>query len=174
MILICVNFYILLYPFPASRWNEFPSSSSEGDRNYGKLQISLRKHKKLTIWDGRNSWPPATMIAVYFLLIFFVCFTYSHVRATWTNHLFQIKSEFHMPLKVNGSRNKRCGGNPTFFRSIYWFQNLLKKILREKINIDIIYREELFDRSADHKSIIYRHLLILNLIEYVMLCKRFL
>ena len=30
--------------------------------------------------------------------------------------------------------NKQCG--VTFFRSSNWFQNLLKKILREKINID--------------------------------------
>ena len=39
-----------------------------------------------------------------------------------------------MPLKVNEWRNKQCG--VTFFRSSNWFQNLLKKILREKINID--------------------------------------
>ena len=67
MILICVTFfYTPSQQASASRWNEFPSSSSEGDRNYGKLQIFLRKHIKLTIWDSRNSWPPATIFAFYF------------------------------------------------------------------------------------------------------------
>ena len=42
------------------------------------------------------------------------------------------------------------------------------------MSIDIIYWEELFDRSAGHKNVIYRDLLILRLIEYVMLRKKFL
>ena len=78
-----------------------------------------------------------------------------------------------MPLKVNESRNKWCGGNPTLlFYSL--ISKLTEKILREKMSIDIIYWEELFDRSAGHKNVIYRDLLILRLIEYVMLRKNFL
>ena len=42
-------------------------------------------------------------------------------------------------------------GNPTRFQYIYWLWSLLKKKYWEKVNIDTINWEKVFDRSADHK-----------------------
>ena len=48
-------------------------------------------------------------------------------------------------LKINESRYKQCGIIPHFSTR----QNLLKKMLR-KMNIDIINKEMLFNKSADN------------------------
>ena len=42
-------------------------------------------------------------------------------------------------------------GNPTLLQYIYWLWSLSKKIYWEKVNIDTINWEKVFDRSADHK-----------------------
>ena len=49
-------------------------------------------------------------------------------------------------LKVNESQYKQCGVTPHFSTG----QNVFKKYW-EKMSIDIINSEKLFDRSSDHK-----------------------
>ena len=54
---------------------------------------------------------------------------------------------YWLAVKVNESRYKQCGVTSHFSTR----QNLLKKKYWEKIDIDIINWEKLFDRSADDK-----------------------
>ena len=58
----------------------------------------------------------------------------------------KISSSKVSSLKVSESRYKQCGVTPHFHTGkIYW------KKYRQKINLDMINSEKLFDRSADHK-----------------------